>query len=80
VWVADPVWTLGGRDKSYARAIREVTSGELLAKQAMRKKLLYIKNTYILKLLQNIVTAGTEAIAISKNTFLCAFVKEVCRL
>jgi hypothetical protein len=40
------------------RAIWKVTSGELLKKQAMRKKnLLYTKNKYTLKLLLNVVTA-----------------------
>jgi hypothetical protein len=63
-----------------ARAIRKVTSGELLSKQAMRKKLLYTKNTYIRKLLLNIVTAGIEALVVLGNEFLYACVKEVCRL
>jgi hypothetical protein len=38
------------------RVVRKVTSGELLTKQATRKKWLYMKNTYILL---NVVTAGT---------------------
>jgi hypothetical protein len=44
----------------YTRAIRKVNSEELLTKQAMGKKLVYYtkKNTYILKLLLNVVTAG----------------------
>jgi hypothetical protein len=41
------------------RAIGKVTSGELLKKQVMRKKL-FQKNTYILKLLLNVTTAGIE--------------------
>jgi hypothetical protein len=43
----------------------------LLTKQAVREKkmLLYTKNTFILKLLLNIVTAGTEAF-VSGNKFL----------
>jgi hypothetical protein len=61
-----------------AKTIRKVTSGELLTRQAMRKTL-YAKNTYIHKLLLNIVTAGTEAV-VSGNTFLYACVKEACRL
>jgi hypothetical protein len=43
------------------RAIQKVTSGELLMKQAMRKKILCTKNTYILEVLLNVVTAGIEA-------------------
>jgi hypothetical protein len=40
------------------RAIWKATSGELLAKQAMgKKKLLYTKNTYMLKLFLDIATA-----------------------
>jgi hypothetical protein len=34
-------------DATNTRAIRKVTSSEPLTKQAMRKKLLYTKNTYI---------------------------------
>jgi hypothetical protein len=34
----------------------------------------------MLKLLLNIVTAGTEALVLSVNKFLYAYVKEVCRL
>jgi hypothetical protein len=44
------------------------------------KKLLYIRNTYILKLLMNLVTAGIEALSLWGNKFLYACVKEVCRL
>jgi hypothetical protein len=62
------------------RAIWTVTSGELLTKQAMKKKLLYTKITYIVKFLLNVVTARTEALAISGNTFLYTCVKEVCHL
>jgi hypothetical protein len=63
------------------RAIRKVTSGDLLTKQAMRSKCYYVqKNTYIFKLLLYIVTAGIEALVISGNTFLYAFVKEACVL
>jgi hypothetical protein len=48
----------------------------------MRKKLLYTKNTYIrlFKLLLNLVTFGIEALVLSRNKFLYACVKEVCRL
>jgi hypothetical protein len=53
------------------RAVRKVTSHELLRKQALREKKYYIKNTYILMLFLNAVTTGTEALA-------C--VKEVCHL
>jgi hypothetical protein len=66
---------------SYTRTIQNVTSGELLTKHAMRKEIiLYKKNTYILKLLLNVVTAGIEALVISGNKFLYANVKEVCYL
>jgi hypothetical protein len=62
------------------RAIRKVTSGELLTKQAMRKKMYYVqKNTYILKLLLNVVTPRIEALA-SRCKLLYACVKEVCCL
>jgi hypothetical protein len=63
------------------RAIWKVTSGELLMKQAMRKKiLLYTTNMYILKLPLNIVTAGIEALVVTGSKFLYACVKEVCCL
>jgi hypothetical protein len=45
-----------------------------------RKNNYYVKNAYILKLLLNIVTAGTEALVVLGNKFLYAYVKEVCRL
>jgi hypothetical protein len=54
--------------------------GELLTKQAMRKKLLYTKNMYILKLLLSIVTAGIEALVMPANKILYACVKEICCL
>jgi hypothetical protein len=60
-------------------AIRKETSGELLTKQAARKRAFYIKNTFILKLLLNVVTAGTEALVIPENRF-CTCVREVCCL
>jgi hypothetical protein len=60
--------------------IWKVNSSELLTKQAMRKKILICrKDTYILKLLLNIVTAGIEAPVTSRNKFLHACIKEVCR-
>jgi hypothetical protein len=63
------------------RAIRKVTSGELLKKQAMQKNIyIYTKNTYILKLLLNVVAAGIEALVVSRNTLLYVCVKEVCHL
>jgi hypothetical protein len=47
----------------------------------MRKELLYRKkNTCILKLLLNMVTAGIEAFIVMGNKFLYACVKEVCHL
>jgi hypothetical protein len=61
---------------TYTRAIWKVTSGELLTKQAMRKKIMYI-----LKLFLNAaVTTRTEAPVVSGNKVLFACVKEVCRL
>jgi hypothetical protein len=54
------------------RAMRKVTSGEMLTKQATSKKLLYTNNTYILKLLLNVVTAGIETLFILGNKFLYA--------
>jgi hypothetical protein len=61
------------------RDILKVTSGELLPKQAARKRnLIYTKNTYILKLLLHVVSARTEALVILGSKFLCACVKEVC--
>jgi hypothetical protein len=43
--------------------------GELLTKQAMGKRVLHIKNTYMLKLIINLLTDETEAI-VSGNKFL----------
>jgi hypothetical protein len=64
----------------YESHSKKVTPSELLTKQAMRK-MYYIqkKNTYILKLLLNVVTAGIEGL-VSGNKFLYACVKEVCLL
>jgi hypothetical protein len=63
------------------RAIQKVNSGELLTKEAFKKKkLLHTRNTYILKLLLNIITARIEALVILGNKFLYACVKEVCHL
>jgi hypothetical protein len=39
-----------------------------------------MKYIHILKLLLDIVTAGTEAVILSGNKFLYAYMKEVCRL
>jgi hypothetical protein len=61
------------------RATRKVTSSELLTEQALRKNVLYTKNTYISKLLLNVLTAGIEALVVSGNKFLYAYIK-VCRL
>jgi hypothetical protein len=47
----------------------------------MRERNYYIqKDTYILKLLLKIVTPGIEALVVSRETFLYAYVKEVCHL
>jgi hypothetical protein len=43
------------------------------------KKIIIYKK-YILKLLLNVVTAGSEALVISGNKFLYACVREVCHL
>lgn len=52
------------------RAIQNVTSSELLMKQAMwTKNVIVLKNTYILTLQLNIVTA-IEALDIDGNKFL----------
>jgi hypothetical protein len=59
------------------RAVQKVTSIELLTKQAKGEKLLYTKHKYIVKLLLNAVTTGTEAFVVSENKFLYACVKEV---
>jgi hypothetical protein len=63
-------------------AIRKVTSGDV-NKTSNEKKLLYVytKNTYILKLFLNYVTAGIETL-VSGNTSksLYACIEEVCRL
>jgi hypothetical protein len=55
----------------YTRAIRKVTSGELLTKQIMINKI---------KLLLNVIAAGIEALVLSENKFIYARVKEVYRL
>jgi hypothetical protein len=46
------------------RAFRKVTSGGLLRKQAMRKKIIILENTYVrvFKLLLRVVTTGIEAL------------------
>jgi hypothetical protein len=59
------------------RAVWKVTSGKLLPRQAMKEKNYYIQ--IILKRFLNIVTARIEAL-VSRNKFLYARVKEVCRL
>jgi hypothetical protein len=51
------------------RAIRKVSSGELLTTQSMRKIIMY-KDTYILQVLLNVVIAGIEVLVVSGNTFL----------
>jgi hypothetical protein len=60
------------------RALQKVTSGVLLTKQATRKE--YTKNTYILKLLLNVVTTKIEPLVISMKKFLYACVEEICHL
>jgi hypothetical protein len=61
------------------RAIRKVTSGKLLTKQTMTKNVI-LKNSNILQLFRNEVTAGTEALVVSGSKFLHACVKVVRRL
>jgi hypothetical protein len=61
--------------------IREVTSDELLTKQAMRKKKIIIykrMHTYLSYF--SMYTSGTEASVILGNKFLYDCVKEVCHL
>jgi hypothetical protein len=58
------------------RAIRKVTSCELLTKQTMRTKFIIYKNTYILKLLLNVVTAGIEVL-VSGNKICMPVSREV---
>jgi hypothetical protein len=55
-----------------SRAIRKLTSGELLTKKGNEKLLRIYNNTYIIKLLFNVVTVGNEAL-ISGNKFLCLY-------
>jgi hypothetical protein len=64
---------------AYSSAIWKVTSGDLLTKEARRKKIFYTRNTYIFQLLFNVLTAGIEAL-VKGNKFLYACVKQVCRL
>jgi hypothetical protein len=47
-------------------------------KTSNEKKILYTKNTYILKLFLNVVTAGIEELS-SRNKFLYSCVKEIYR-
>jgi hypothetical protein len=46
----------------------------------MRQKLLYTKNTYILKLILRVVTGGTEPFTVLGNKVLYACVKEHCKV
>jgi hypothetical protein len=69
----DEPWT---RYRGYSRSNLRWT----VKKTSNEKRILYIKITYILKLLLNVVTAGIEALVILENKFLYAWVKEVCRL
>jgi hypothetical protein len=56
-------WGFNGKHKhktqklNYTRAIRKVHSGDPVTKQAKRKNVLYTRNTYIFKLLLNVVSA-----------------------
>jgi hypothetical protein len=47
-------------------------------KTGNEKKILY-ENTYILKTILNVVTAGIEALVVLGNKFLYACVQEICR-
>jgi hypothetical protein len=63
--------------KSYAESNFQWT----VNKTSNEKKIMLCKkNTYIIKLLLNIVTTGTETLIASGSKFLYACVKEVCRL
>jgi hypothetical protein len=59
----------------HTRAIRKVTSSELLRKQATGKNYYIQKYIYILNVLLNLVTAGIEVL-VSGDKFLYACVKE----
>jgi hypothetical protein len=63
----------------HTRAIRKATSNECQQNKAMKILIIY-ENTYILKLLLNVVTPGIEVIIVSRNRFLYACVKQFCRL
>jgi hypothetical protein len=65
--------------EKYTKAIRKVTSSELLTKQTM-EKILYTKNMYIIKLLLNTVTARIAALGTLENKLLYACIKEACEL
>jgi hypothetical protein len=69
-----------GKNLLCKRAIWKVSSSKLLTKQAMRKKLFYTKNMYILKLHLSVVIVGINTLVSSGNKFLYACVKEICRL
>jgi hypothetical protein len=62
------------------RAIWKVTSSELITKQAMRKEIINIKNTCILKVLFSVITIRIEALVVPEHEFLYTCVNEVCRL
>jgi hypothetical protein len=58
--------------------MRKVTSSEMLKNNEKKICIMY-KKKYILKLRLNVVTAGTEALVVSGNKYLYAYLKEVCR-
>jgi hypothetical protein len=66
----------------FTRAIRIVTSSELLTKQAMRKRIYYMqKKLYVLQLLLNVVTAGIEALVFgNKSLYACVKKYAACGL
>jgi hypothetical protein len=56
--------------QKYMRTIRKVTSGELLTRQATRKKVIAFKIYYILHLFLNVVTPGIEALVSGNKYFM----------
>jgi hypothetical protein len=58
------------------RTIRKVISGELLTKRTLVKNFIMYKNTYILKLLLNIVTTRIEALVIWRSKFFMPMSKK----
>jgi hypothetical protein len=54
-----------------------VSCSQSKQREGEKENLLYRKNMYILQLLLNVVSAGTEAPVVSGNKFLLSCIKEV---